>query len=297
VNASRRQQGLALVLVLWVLALMTIMAGSFALSTQREATLLSHAHERAKAVALADGAVHYTMLMLSLPNPRLRWRADGTPYLWNLDGARVRIRIFDEAGKVDLNAAQEPTLRALFKFVGKDEEQAVQLADAILDWRDADDLKRMHGAESAEYRMAKPKQKPQNRNFLVMEELRGVLGITPELFRALEPWLTLYTGQDGLNPARASPEILTALAGGDQAAVAAFVEQRRLGVPQPFPPVAGFKFHGAADMAYTVVAQAEIAGQTGIGVRATIKRGQGMDGAPFTFLNWKPTMVPPKSGG
>ena len=40
-----RQQGMALVMVLWVISLMTIMAGSFALSTQRESAVLRHAHE------------------------------------------------------------------------------------------------------------------------------------------------------------------------------------------------------------------------------------------------------------
>jgi general secretion pathway protein K len=283
-----KQQGLALVLVLWVLTLMTIMAGSYALSTQREAALLSHAHERAKGLALADGGIHYAMLMLMVPDIKKRWRADGTDYAWIMEGARVRLRLYDEGGKIDLNAAQEQTLRTVLNFVVHNDDQAAQLADAILDWRDADDLKRLHGAEASEYQAASLKQTPQNRNFLVLEELRGVLGITPELYRALEPWFTLYTGQDGLNPAKASPEVLLALSGGDQSAVENFIQQRQLGNPQPFPPVAGVKFHAVGDMAYTVVATAEFPGQTGTTVRAVIKRGRGADGSPFTFLTWKP---------
>ena len=141
------QQGMALVMVLWVISLMTIMAGSFALSTQREAGILSHAHERSKAQALADGGVSYAMMMLSLPDPKLRWQADGTPYVWQVEGARVRIRIMDEGGKIDVNAAQEQTLKTVFKFLAGNEELAEQLSDAIMDWRDPDDLKRTHGAE------------------------------------------------------------------------------------------------------------------------------------------------------
>ena len=64
---SAEQHGVALILVLWILALMTIMAGSFALSTQRETSLVTNARERARAVALADGGIHYAMFMLSLP--------------------------------------------------------------------------------------------------------------------------------------------------------------------------------------------------------------------------------------
>jgi general secretion pathway protein K len=301
-RSTSRQHGLALVLVLWVLTLMTVMAGSYALSTQREAALLGHAHERAKGQALADGGISYAMMMLSLPDPKLRWRADGTPYVWEVEGARVRIRIMDEGGKVDLNAAQEQTLRTILNYVVHNDEQAVQLADAILDWRDPDDLKRMHGAESSDYRSAGLKQQPQNRNFLVLEELRGVLGITPELYRALEPWFTLYTGQDGLNPAKASREILLPLLGGDASAVENFLLQRSMavagagGAPQALPPVAGVRFHSAGDVAYTILSIAEFPEQTGAGVKAVVRRGRGPDGSPFTFLNWKPRMMHMKSG-
>jgi general secretion pathway protein K len=290
---------MALVMVLWVISLMTIMAGSFALSTQREAGILSHAHERAKALALAEGGVNYAMLMLSLPDPKQRWQADGTPYVWQVEGARVRIRIMDEGGKVDLNAAQEPTLKAVFKFAVGNEELAAALADAVIDWRDPDDLKRAHGAEAEDYQARKLTSLPQNRNFLIMDELRGVMGITPELYRKMESWFTLYTGEDGLNPAKASREILLPLMGGDVAAVEAFLMQRLqaagAGVPAALPPIPGMTFGGSSDMAYTVSAVAEIEDQQGAGVLATLRRGPGADGSPFTVLRWKPTILPPRT--
>lgn len=292
-KSIHKQGGIALVLVLWILTLMTIMAASYSLSTHREAGILSYAHERAKGVALADGGVSYAMLRLSAPDMKKRWKADGTPYVWEMEGAQVAIRIMDEAGKVDINASQEPTLRTILNYVVHNDEEASQLADAILDWRDADDLKRLHGAEKAEYEAA-GKLPPQNRNFLVLEELKSVLGMTPERFHLLEPWLTLYTGQDGLNPTKASPEILLPLLQGDQSAVANILQQRALeGVPPPpIPPVAGLRFHTTGDLAYTVESIARYPEwETGVGVRAIIKRGRGPDGAPFTFLQWKTKMV------
>ncbi|MDD1648918.1 MAG: general secretion pathway protein GspK [Methylococcaceae bacterium] len=295
-----REAGMALVMVLWVISLMTIMAGSFALSTQREAGILSHAHERSKALALAEGGVNYAMLMLSLPDPKKRWQADGTPYVWQVEGARVKIRIMDEGGKIDLNAAQELTLKTVFKLAGQNEELAAQLADAIMDWRDPDDLKRAHGAEAEDYLARRLQSPPQNRNFLIMDELRGVMGITPELYRKLESWFTLYTGEEGLNPAKAPKEILLPLMGGDVAALENYLQQRRLsaaagGALASLPPVPGMAFGGSSDMAYTVSAVAEIQDQQGAGVLATIRRGPGADGAPFTVLRWKPTLLPAKS--
>jgi general secretion pathway protein K len=290
-----RQQGMALVMVLWVISLMTIMAGSFALSTQREAGILSHAHERAKAQALADGGVNYAMMMLSLPDPKLRWQADGTPYLWQVDGARVSIRIMDEGGKVDVNAAQEQTLKTVFKFLAGNEELAEQLSDAIMDWRDPDDLKRTHGAEAEDYQSRRMQAPPQNRNFLILDEVRGVMGVTPALYRKMESWFTLYTGTDGLNPAKASREVLMALMGGDAAAVDSYIQQRSLGAPATAPIIPGLPPGGSSDMAYTIMAVAEIEGQQGAGVLTTIRRGPGIDGSPFTVLRWKPYVIPPKA--
>lgn len=292
-----RERGVALVMVLWVISLMTIMAGSFALSTQREAGILSHAHERAKAVALADGGINYAMLMLSLPDPKLRWQADGTPYVWQVEGARVVIRVLDEGGKIDLNAAQEQTLKTVLKLILQNEEQATQLTDAILDWRDPDELKRNQGAEAPEYQSRAMQAPPQNRNFLIMDELRGVMGVTPQLYRKFESWFTLYTGADGLNPAKASREVLLALMGGDAAAVDNYIQQRKLaaGAPVGAPPLPGIPAGGSSDMAYTVIAMAEIEGQQGAGVMTTIRRGPSADGAPFTTLRWKSVMLPAKS--
>jgi general secretion pathway protein K len=291
--SSFRQQGMALVLVLWVVSLMTIMAGSFALSTHREAGILSHAHERAKAMALAEGGVNYAMMMLSLPDPKKRWRADGTPYVWQVaEDARVHISILDEGGKIDLNAAQEQTLKTVLGLALRNEELAARLTDTIMDWRDPDDLKRNQGAEAEDYQASKRQALPQNRNFLILDELRGVMGMTPELYRKLEGWFTLYTGTDGLNPAMASRDILMALMGGNAAAVDGYLQQRRLGTPPPLPPLPGIPFGGSSDAAYTVVAIAEIQGRQGEGVQTTIRRGPGAGESLFSTLRFKPYSPP-----
>ncbi|NBS17710.1 MAG: general secretion pathway protein GspK [Gammaproteobacteria bacterium] len=294
-QALARQRGMALVMVLWVISLMTIMAGSFALSTQREAGVLSHAHERAKALAMADAGINYAMLMLSITDPKKRWQSDGRPYLWQANGGKVRLRIIDEGGKVDLNVAQEQTLKAALKLALQNEDQATQLTDAIIDWRDADDIKRNMGAEAEDYEAKGMKALPQNRNFMVMDELRGVMGISPDLYRKLENWFTLYSGSDGLNPQKASKEVLTALLGGDQGAVANFMQQRQLGAPAPLPPIPGLNTSGSSDMAYSVLAEAELDDHQVFGVLATIRRGPGANGSPFTMLRWKPYHVPDKS--
>lgn len=303
-----RQTGVALVLVLWILGLMTIMAGSYSLTTHREAELLQHAHERTKALAIADAGIHYAMLMLSLQDTKSRWRTDGEPYYWEAEGTRVRINILDEGGKIDLNAAQEPTLRKVLSLILRNDDQAMRLTDVIIDWRDADNLKRTHGAEAEDYQAAGLEQTPRNRNFLTLEEFRGVLGITPELYQKLEPWFTLYTGQEALNPMKATRDILLVLSGGDVAAVNNYLFQRRQSQvgPQgqpgqspapaavPFASQSGLNLQGSSDMAYTIFSQVEVSGRPVAGIRATVKRNAGKANEPFFFLNWKETGFPRK---
>jgi len=290
-SARPRQRGLALIAVLWAVALLTIMAASFSLTMQRDSGLVKNAQDRARGLALADAGVHYAMLMLSLPDPLKRWRSDGSLYEALLPGGRVRVRIFDEAGKIDVNAAQEATLVGILtKLVGST-DRAAALSDAILDWRDADDLNRLHGAEARDYQSAGKGYVPQNKNFQALEELQMVLGMTPVLYKQLEPLLTIYTGQDGINPLKASPEALLALPGLDEKAVFDYLARRRenpVNNPPPLTvPPGGIRLGGGGDMVYTVYAEALLPEGQAAGLRAVIKRQRSRSGAPFTIAGWK----------
>jgi hypothetical protein len=86
-----------------------------------------------------------------------------------------------------------------------------------------------------------------------------------------------------------------ALMGGDAAAVDSYIQQRSLGAPATAPIIPGLPPGGSSDMAYTIMAVAEIEGQQGAGVLTTIRRGPGIDGSPFTVLRWKPYVIPPKA--
>jgi len=284
---THRQAGVALILVLWVVSLMTIMAGSFALSTRRESALIVHARTRAQATALAEGGIHFAMLMLSMPDAQKRWIADGRTYRVQLGETVVELQLYDEAGKIDLNSAQELSLRTLLGIVTGDMEASSRLTDLILDWRDPDELKHLNGAESSDYEAAGVTQRPKNRVFYVYEELAEVLGMTPELYRRLEPFLTLYSPQDGINPAKASREVLLALAGGNENLVDTYLAQRQAGLPVTFPALQGIHFHAAADSAYTVYARIRFPDGFRYGIRAVIRRDTGAAGAPFAYLTWK----------
>lgn len=288
-----RQAGVAMVVVLWMVALLAIMAGSFSLTTQRNTGQVKNAQDRARSLALADAGVHYAMLMLSLPDPAKRWRSDGMRYRVALPGGEVAVTVIDESGKIDLNAASEQTLRTLLgKLVGN-YDRAAALADSIMDWRDGDDLKRANGAEAKEYQAAGKPYAPQNKNFQALEELQMVLGITPALYKRLEPLLTVYTGQDGINPHKAPPETLSLLLGLDAKTVADFVSLRRAAPPSALPPPlnappGGVHMIGGGDVAYTLLARALTEEGAGAGLQVVAKRQfSRSNGAPFAFVSWR----------
>jgi|CXWL01.1.fsa_nt_gi type II secretory pathway component PulK len=76
-------------------------------------------------------------------------RLDGRPYAVRIGAVRALVSIQDEAGLLNLNAPDEQTTRALLDSVGAPE--SVQLAAALADFVDEDDLRRESGAEAAAY--------------------------------------------------------------------------------------------------------------------------------------------------
>ncbi|UCE60641.1 MAG: general secretion pathway protein GspK [Phycisphaerales bacterium] len=97
----------------------------------------------------------------------------------------IRFGITDESSKLNLNVASESQLRVLVNAaVGGDEEiNPQELVDAILDWRDEDELPRGEkgDTEGEYYRTLYRPYRVKNGPFDTVEELLLVKGITPEI--------------------------------------------------------------------------------------------------------------------
>ena len=245
------QRGAALVLVLWTLALLTVIAGSFSFGMRTEAVLAQNLVASAKARALADGAVHRGIYELLKPDTdAAKWKPDGKIHPWEADEAKIRVVIIGESGKIDLNTASDALLKGLLQSAGLGEKDSIALLDAILDWRDADDLRRPNGAELADYAAAGSKYAPPNAPFRTLEELQQVKGMNPALYRKIRGALTIFSGQPGINPAFASRQVMLAIPGVEAAQVDAYIAQRQEYIdsgqpPPPFPFASGFAVAGS----------------------------------------------------
>ncbi len=241
------QRGIALIAVLWLTVLITVIASSFAYSMRGEALAARNTMSLAQAQTVADGAVMRVAFELSRPrtSPDV-WIADGQAHAWNDGDIAVIAMATDETARIDLNTAAEPLLKGLLQNVGGlDPEAAQRTLDAILDWRDADDLVRPNGAEAADYRAAGRKITPSNAPFESVGELQRVLGVTAPLMAKLAGSLTVYSRQRGINPATAVRDVLLALPGATPEQVDSYIAARsealanRLPVP-PFAPAQAF---------------------------------------------------------
>lgn len=203
------QQGMALVIVIWILSLLSLMAGSFALTMRRESSVAMALRDNAEASARAESGLGLAQYMLQLNDPKLRWRADGGVYqILDRQGGETRVRIISESGKIDINAAQETQLMAVIKAVAEDSFEQRHLLNCILDWRDEDDDPRPHGAEKKQYRSEGRAYEPSNKPFQALDELQLVMGITEAIYTRIQPWITIYSGQSEVNLQAATPEVL-----------------------------------------------------------------------------------------
>jgi general secretion pathway protein K len=96
-------------------------------------------------------------------------------------------------------------------------EDAVTLSDRIADFRDIDNLRRLHGAEDPEYLAAGLTAGAKDAAFDTVGELGQVLGMTPALVEAVTPFVTVYNGRSQFDP-EAGPLSLKALSLGIEGA-------------------------------------------------------------------------------
>jgi general secretion pathway protein K len=292
---ASRVRGAALLFVVWATAMLALIIGGYALVTHVEHLQARNLFDTTKARYFAEAGLHRVVLEMRLPDPTTRWIADGRTYAFEMDGALIEIEIVDESGKLDLNIADELTLVNFMRGKGVEEEQAVALAQAIIDWRDPDDLALPFGAEDDGYRSGGYPYGAKDAYFDTVAELQQVMGMTYPLFRELEPAVTVYAGRTQPNAAYASADALLALPGMTPELAAEFVAQRR-SMPLGDPAMSGLLtlpdgtpvMAGGGGFTYSVRSRATLSnGAYGL-LEATIRiGGAAANGRPFVILRWR----------
>lgn len=301
-----RQQGMALVMVLWGAMLLTLMAASFAFSMRVETTTVGNYLHRAQALALAEAGVRRATLELLAPRGGEGWQANGVFHDMDFGQGRVRITIYPESAKIDLNRAPGELIHGMFNSLVGDlpdfsKDDAKRVSEAFLEWRGTRAPRRSASTRrqrsAAQRRLA---QGPQ-RTFRSVAELNLIPGMQPEIIQAIAQLVTVHSQMAKIDAATASRRVLLAIPGLDHGRVDQFLAARAAlnqsdtGVSQVRPRLpmelleAGVRHLSRSRVSvFTVDSRATVPGDVSVHVRAVV-RLTGQARKPYSVLAWTDT--------
>jgi general secretion pathway protein K len=200
--------GVALVLVLWILAFLSVLVGEFCLAMRTEVNITTNFKEETLSYYYAKAGVHLATHRLLYggifpdsveadeeirEEEAVEWHPGSRIPPISFGEGSIEIEIENESGKININYADSGLLRMMLNPFDLDEKDRDIIVDSILDWRDADDLFRLNGAESEYYGSLVHPYGAKNGLFDSVEELLFVRGVTPEIFYGgLREMVTIY---------------------------------------------------------------------------------------------------------
>jgi general secretion pathway protein K len=286
-----RQQGIALVMVLWVLILLTVTTGAYALMARMDQLEANQLLSGTQSRFWAEGGLNLAVVSLKEPEEELRMIADGRLYATEIDGVRIEVSAIEERGKLDVNVADEATLSILFSNHGMDPADAEILAARVMDWRDPDETERVNGAEYDAYMAEGKSIGPGNRNFMMLDELLQVLGMPYELFRRMEPGLTVHSRAALPDISTAPAEALLAIPDITEEEAVNFVRERQSdeageGLEITLPNGQSVVARGRG-LTYSIRVRATMPNGVWDQIEATVRLGGSPGGPPYRVLRWR----------
>lgn len=232
----QRQRGSVIIIVLWTSVLLTILVTVMAGKVQLSAKTAFHNRAAVTDLARTASAMNQAEMELMLESmdaqidrvvdldidgnfrePRLRFNGQALSLFYPTDEDMV-VRIFDHAGKINLNGIRPDEMRLLIEKQLGPEPDNQQVQDLLItwsDWVDLNDLAGINGAEKEYYESLETPYSPRNNPELdSVEELRLIRGFD-ELFKDvnLDAAFTVYGSTRTVNLNLATREAMQLLPG------------------------------------------------------------------------------------
>jgi general secretion pathway protein K len=241
--AGAPRRGFALLTAMWLVVAIAAVALEFSLHEQQRRMTAIDVAERTQAYAAANAGIATTRSRIirllegvssgtadqfaSAIDSADPWqRADslfsGSERVGN---GRYVVTVRDAGSVLNINLMSEDNWRTLLTATGVDYDTADQLAQTIMDWTDLDDDPRPRGAEREQYLRARRLVLPPNKRFASVGQLRDVMGMTPDIYKRVAPYLSIGTpGLVSVNTADAA--VLRTVPGFTDEVVAAVLAER-----------------------------------------------------------------------
>jgi len=243
------ENGVALMVVLWVLVLLMALATEFAYSMKGEVNTTRNFKEDIQSYHLAKAGVHLAMaeilspssfhalqkdfgLIMGPSNKELRndsTEVDQTTYRPSIrkeiefGPGIITYTLEDENRKIPINKAPLNTLVKVLTTVGVESKKDKDIiANSILDWIDSDKNHRLNGAENDFYQGLNPPYFAKNAPIENLDELAMIRGIDEKILygtdqnEGLINYFTTYNVKS-VNPNTASQNILSIIFSKSQA--------------------------------------------------------------------------------
>ncbi|HEX3502607.1 MAG TPA: hypothetical protein VHU22_04360 [Xanthobacteraceae bacterium] len=211
------RDGIILVTVLWLIALLAILAVAASVTFRSFSGVIAVERERLEADGLLTAGLEVAGGLVSSAGEDIP--LNDVQSIVTMKTGSVQLRLNDEGGRIDIGQAPPELLSGLMRAVGAPNPDG--LAKQIVDWRDDRAVATPNGAQNSGD--AKPVAAP----FSDVSQLLQVPGMHPEWVAAAAPLTTVF-GNATINPLTAPAAVIAALPGMTGDRVAAFLNARQL---------------------------------------------------------------------
>lgn len=208
-SARRTDDGFALLSVIWIAGILATAAFVATSATSSRLRTVDALIANAEAEAAADAGVSLAIAAIAARGHSNQGTAFYTPVLVCRlnDRTALRVDVSDEAGKIDLNFASDGILRAVMTGLGWSPVVTDARIAGLHDYIDADNDARTGQGEDTQYKNAGRPSGPRNGPLSSIFELGQVLGFDAASANQLYPYVTVHSGQSGVDPLVATVEL------------------------------------------------------------------------------------------
>lgn len=199
--AHQHHAGIALIIVMISVTVLSILAAGFAYSMKVETKLAMNANSETELTWLGLSGVEFARYVLAqsmkCPYDSLNQKWAGGPGSdcetngalggislenYELGNGKFSLKITDLERKVNINGADQAMLEQGLRLVGVDAGDFSAIGGSILDWIDADNNIHIGGTESEYYQSLDPPYYAKNKPIDDLSELLLVRGVTPDIY-------------------------------------------------------------------------------------------------------------------
>lgn len=202
-STKRCRGGYILIMVLGSIVLISSIVLLFMLQSTERLKVTVAANSQAFLTAQAYSVLEISLAVINqcgtrdhaLRGPRQGWEHPLDHVSASFpDGMQIRVTCSDESCKIPLHSASRELLLRAFDRMGLSLTLSDELADALLDWMDADDLKRLHGFDGSDYTDAGADYSAPGRvpvGWSELDLIHGWQGLSTEQKAQFSRWFTL----------------------------------------------------------------------------------------------------------